>query len=338
MSRQFAVFYISQHYGIFIHHTDTHIQGTSYAVCAGSNGQACIHVHVIDSIFVAGLNLYVFCIIYRRIGHRGDSRTVHLVCVDIIASLESSHRTTCHCAGHVEGRHSLLRVRSNIEVFGIDIIFCFFSCSNILLAFRRFGGHACRCDTRNLVGSAGKARRAGQFLPNSHRSRAAELRHVGVIRRMDVHIAAIIGTVKIGIQHLRDSRAAHIVQVHYAGQSAAERFLTGSYCHTAVGHSRGNAMGSRSIHYHTGLLFLYTALLQPAYAVRLISLSFFKGTTGPGASVYRALYHVFFVFSILFQLALCLDNLVVIISASTARSVYRTVLNQRFRLAGNLII
>ena len=218
MECQFTVFYIRQHHGIFIHHADTHVQGTGHPVCTGSNGQTRIHIHIVDGIFMAGFYFGVLRIIYRRIGHHSDRRAMHLVGIDIVSGLKSSHSAARHGAGHVKGRHGLLRIRSHVEVFGIDVVFCLFGCSNILLTLLQFGRHACRCHTVNLIGSTGKARRAGQFLSDSHRCRAAEFRHVCIIRCMDIHIAATVSVIKIGIQHLRYRGTAHIIQIHYACQ------------------------------------------------------------------------------------------------------------------------
>ena len=121
---------------------------------------------------------------------------------------------------------------------------------------------------------------------------------------MHVHIAAGLRRIQFGIQYFRRRLTAHIVQVHHAGQGNAHAAVAYAHGYAAVSHDRRNGMGCGSVHHYAGLHFFLTAILQPAYAIFLVvSLSFCKGTAGPGIPAYRAVNEVFILVRVVFQRA-----------------------------------
>ena len=160
-----AVFHVGGDGGTFIYHAYAYIQGTGPF---GGNGQPCVHIQVIDGIFVAGFHHRVFCVIHRRIGHCGNGGALQFIRVHVIAGLESSHTAARYRAGHVKGGHSLLRIRCYGEVIGIDGILCFTGITGFVTFLRSVPGSGRRGNPRrrhpvDLVGSTGKAGRNACF-------------------------------------------------------------------------------------------------------------------------------------------------------------------------------
>ena len=173
-------------------------------------------------------------------------------------------------------------------------------------------------------------------MSDTYRSRAAEFCYVGIIRRIDTHIAAFAFLIFIdpGIQYFRCSFAAHIIQIHYACHGTGSSLISHAYGHTAVGHHGSNGMGCGRIHYHAGLCFFLTAFLQPADTVfPVIALTFFKGSAGPGVPAYSAVNQIFFIIGVFFQFAVRLNGIVVIAPGHNF-----TVVNQGKSLSGDFII
>ena len=85
---QGTVLHIGGNGGVLIDHAHAHVQRTGHAgLNVGGDGHARVYIQVIDTVFVAGFHLRVFRIIRRGIGHQGHGRTVHLVCVHVVAGL-----------------------------------------------------------------------------------------------------------------------------------------------------------------------------------------------------------------------------------------------------------
>ena len=186
---------MGRYHRIFIHDTDAYIQRPGGAFRVDRNRKACIHIQVIDGIRVICFHFRVFGKISRCVGYHGNRGAFHPVSVHIIAGFKRYLFTACDNAGQVKARHGLPCVSSHSEIAGINGIFLITGVAYfvLFLIIVPFGGR-CRnsscCYPAYLVGSAGKAGSNPGLLPDSHGCRAAELSHIGVIRRMDGHIAA----------------------------------------------------------------------------------------------------------------------------------------------------
>ena len=333
-----AVCHIGGHGRILIHYAYAYIQGSGNP-CFRINGNRnpCIHVQVIDRILMRGFYLRVVCIINSSVGHHSNGRTQQLVGIHIVTGLERNILAARYRAGHVKRGHGLLCVRSHSEVIGIDGIFCFAGIRSFFLRSVPFSsrrGYPRRRHPVNLVGRTGKAGRNTCFRPDSYGSRAAEFRHVGIIRRIHVHVAAGLRRIQFGIQYFRRSLATHIVQVHHTGQRTCNPAISHAHGHTAVGHDGRNGMRRRSVYYNAGLRFFLTAFFQSAYiSFFIVSFAFGNGPGRPGMPGHRAVNHVFIIIRVIFQRAGHRDLI-----AFTAFGHHRAVFNQRIRFTADLIV
>ena len=130
---------------------------------------------------------------------------------------------------------------------------------------------------------------------------------------MDVHIAAGILCIQLGIQHFGRSRAFHIVQVDDSGHGNTGAFAHG---YAAVGHNGSDGMGGGSVHHHAGLFFFLTAFLQFAAL--------------PGVLGHRPVDQVGIVG---FQPAVCLD-----LVAVAAFGHHLAVVDQSRRITADLVV
>ena len=335
-----AVFHVGGHGGMFLHQAHAHIQGTGPAVRAGRNSQARVHVQVVDPVLVAGLHFRISGVIHGSVGHRGKGGTFHPVDVHVIAGLKGEFLTAGNSPGHVKGRHGLLGICSHVEILGVNGIFLFTGIDAFVVFLGIVPLGRRRGDTRrrypaHLVDRAGKACRDAYVFPDAHGGCAAEFRYVGVIRRMDIHVAAGRRGVQFGIQHFRRGRTGDLVQVDHTRHGSANDAAVADTCrHAAVSHDRSNGMGSGSVHHHAGLFFFHPALLQPADAVFfVIPFPFREGAAGPGVPAYGAVDQVFIIICIVFQLAGRLNFITV-----AAGGCYRAVADQGGGIAADLII
>ena len=131
---------------------------------------------------------------------------------------------------------------------------------------------------------------------------------------MDVHIAAGILCIQLGIQHFGRSGALHIVQVDDPGHGSTQPAAAVGYA--AVGHDGSNGVSGGSVHHHAGLFFFLTAFLQLAAL--------------PGIFGYRPVDQVGIVG---FQPAVCLD----LVAAAPLRC-HLAVIDQSGGIAADLIV
>ena len=151
---------------------------------------------------MAGFYLRILRVIYSSVGHRGKGGAVHPVDIYVVAGGNGSRSAARYGAGHVKGGHGLFGICGHIKFFSVNGIFIFtgitaFVVFPCIVPFGRRRGNTGRRYPAHLVDSTGKASCDTCVAADTHGCRAAEFRHVGVIRRMDGHIAAFVCCVKL---------------------------------------------------------------------------------------------------------------------------------------------